>query len=588
MVNSISGNAIQNIDKNTLVKVNSSPAISPVKNDIPNISENSNQESDISLNSKNIQNASFSPVQTFFTQSLNSDKSSSKVTETGLVANLKAADNALPQQMPVKPVIGAYFNKIESGKAINNAGISLNALLPQVKFDESRFTPRGVNDKGLPTGGETLDTPSVYVGGNVEYDKNGKMIEKELDCGLSWDKVYDKNGDLTYTIFPNGTDGGKPELRFSPVKTSNGNVEGWRDGNGILISGKDSKKPQEIAKTQISVNDFSRTLQPNGAFRPFWRTTNTRAEQLSIKDERTEFKLSADKKTISKIGKDGKEKSYELIQDGNKSYYLTGGKDKNGKPEKIEVTKVDGVYYEPLNLWHNPDIKSSNNVYFYPGQNAKFDLKFDKAGTAELTITKDSKSGDNNKFTTKFTAKGFEDDKKGMISTKAVVSVDQKGTEGRGVSPTGIKVTNGELSNVNVLKDIVTLKDSGIKKSIQLKDKSETGNDILKSDINVVPDAKGEKIKFNITPDKAKHEAIAKATKESIKFIEDNKNTNKDIKGILSMYINEQSPESIEKAIAKLLQNTDLNFDFNLFKTEEKLAIIVQVYRDLKSKYPPK
>ena len=71
-------------------------------------------------------------------------------------------------------------------------------------------------------------------------------------------------------------------------------------------------------------------------------------------------------------------------------------------------------------------------------------------------------------------------------------------------------------------------------------------------------------------------------------FTQDNKNSNKDIKEILNMYKNKQSPESIEKAIGKLLQDKNLNSGFYSFKTEEKLAIIVQVYRDLKLKYPPK
>ena len=54
--------------------------------------------------------------------------------------------------------------------------------------------------------GERFDRPSVYVGGNGGGH--------EVDCGLTWDRVYDERGRATFTDSPAGNDGRDPARRF--------------------------------------------------------------------------------------------------------------------------------------------------------------------------------------------------------------------------------------------------------------------------------------------------------------------------------------------------------------------------------------
>jgi hypothetical protein len=137
---------------------------------------------------------------------------------------------------------GAYYHKVSSTASAENRGISGTGTLPEIRTDPNRtfVGAGGIND--WQTG--PLDRPSVYMGGHAKGH--------ELDAGLSWSRRYDESGRATFTDRAEGTDGNDPAHRFS----KQGNI--WRDGTG-----------QEISDPAVI-----RSLQPNFAFRAFWRTTN--------------------------------------------------------------------------------------------------------------------------------------------------------------------------------------------------------------------------------------------------------------------------------------------------------------------------
>jgi hypothetical protein len=122
---------------------------------------------------------------------------------------------------------GAYFRKVESLASLTDAGIRGQVVLPSVEFDSTRFlTPA----PGQPAYWEgPLDRPDVYMGAHTSA--------KEVDAGVTWDRVYDEQGRPAFTDLPSGSDGRDPSHRFS-------------------VAELDGKK-----------------LQPDFAFRPYWRTT---------------------------------------------------------------------------------------------------------------------------------------------------------------------------------------------------------------------------------------------------------------------------------------------------------------------------
>ena len=133
---------------------------------------------------------------------------------------------ARPMQVAVH-VRGSYFRKVESLPDLKETGIRGALVLPQVVFDPDRFLPP---KPGQPVYREgPLDRPSAYLGAHT--------AAKEVDAGLAWDRVYDGKGRPTFTDLPEGTDGRDASHRF-------------------LVAESGGKK-----------------LQPNFAFRPFWRTT---------------------------------------------------------------------------------------------------------------------------------------------------------------------------------------------------------------------------------------------------------------------------------------------------------------------------
>lgn len=146
---------------------------------------------------------------------------------------------------------GAFFRKIESDRLAENKGITGTVKLPEVSFDPSRQFVQTNPARAYETG--PLDRPSVYMG--------GRAGGKELDAGLTWDRVYDERGRATYTDRANGSDGRDAAHRFAVVGSG-------RDA--ALVDGYD----RVVARGQDAVDAKLRELKPNFAFRPYWRDTN--------------------------------------------------------------------------------------------------------------------------------------------------------------------------------------------------------------------------------------------------------------------------------------------------------------------------
>lgn len=486
-------------------------------------------------------------------------------------SQISSANTTKLKDVPQKDVIGAYFNKIEVNENMNNIGITGNAKLPIVNFDPSRYDPK----HGY------LDIPSVYMGGNSKINKD---VSKELDVGLSWDKVYDNNRNLTYTDSPTGTDGGDPTKRYMKSKDKAGNVfyQDYSNPPKIVAGGNSG----------VNVSDFEKKIKMNYAFRPFWRTTNSEDYQLSIGDKnKTEFNKEANYITIDK-------KDFRVKNDKNGLYYetkengniirnpLTMQKIKDSNNKEISVfynkdnKKVDskadsniltidnkdfklksdtkGFYYETLennktvrhplvkekdqngndvyfraaDKWHNPKIDTDPNtpanVYFYPGQDINMTVKTGKNGNATLII---NSSDGKTKFSQNFMADGFGKDK--LQSFKAVNSIDQftvingerKGLEGlkSGVLPTKTTVNDATWNLSVIQKD----KNKEVVKPVDSTNSHEfRGSDTLPEDFSRTQTKENGKIvkEIDIDPNEVAHQKIESLKAKTINEVKYNLN----------------------------------------------------------------
>ena len=147
---------------------------------------------------------------------------------------------------------GAYFRKVESEASTHHRGITGKGTLPQVSTDPSRQFV-GTGSTAWQTG--PLERPSVYMG--------GRSGGKEVDAGLTWDRVYDSQGRATFTDDPRGSDMRDPAHRF--IRTT-------VDGQPAIVDGH--TPPQVVARGKAEVDAKMKTLRENFAFRPFWRDTN--------------------------------------------------------------------------------------------------------------------------------------------------------------------------------------------------------------------------------------------------------------------------------------------------------------------------
>ena len=147
---------------------------------------------------------------------------------------------------------GAYYRKVTSAASSDWKGIQLEGVLPQVNLDPARATYNGdKNDlQADPTAGP-LDRPSVYTGGHGDGNR-------EVDCGLSWDRVWNAPKQGSFTDKTRASDDRDPSKRY---------FEDTRNGQPVVLDGTGAVR----AEGQAQVTTFLADKQMDFAFRPFIR-----------------------------------------------------------------------------------------------------------------------------------------------------------------------------------------------------------------------------------------------------------------------------------------------------------------------------
>lgn len=410
-------------------------------------------------------------------------------------------ESSLNAEPGSRVVTGAFFNKVDTGKSIDNKGLDSEATLPQIKFDPKRYIepdrknlPQNIAYVGDPANKDyiphelpistPLDRPSFYVGGHASINpkdtpemKDGKA-ECEVDCGLTWDRVY-SNGRPTFTDKnDSGTDGGNSAKRYVCVpEMENGKPKVDQTTKKIIVKYVTCENPPKtVAGPDLeSVKKFESGIQPNYAFRPFWRydistkldpDSPKKDQEITVVENKQEKKYKIEQKGKEFIYKDSSGKEHKVestITINQKTYILNAEKDEknsqvlkevNGKKCPVySYTSNDGVkhtlikndlsdYYQIENKWNNPKVTDKDNVYFYPNQQTDIKLNTDDNGKITLSIGND--------FKREFDVPGFE---KGSIrSFKLVNSIDQmraisdsayKGNENLPVISTSTSVIGG-------------------------------------------------------------------------------------------------------------------------------------------------
>lgn len=527
-------------------------------------------------------------------------------------------------------VSGAFFSKVELKPDTKNQGLDAQATLPKISFDSKRFIdldraklPKDVAYVGnhpLPIT-SPLDRPSFYVGGHASIKGNS---ECEVDCGLTWDRVYEKipkknkSGELIDNqgkVIPkgsqpvyetarptftdknvSGTDNGDPAKRYIclPVYGSDGKpVEEPVIENGKQKIGADGKpvtktkvvyqtceeNPKVVAgegsKPNVSVEDFEKNIQPNYAFRPFWRyDINSKLNSSDpVKDQdirlgNQRYKVEQNGKDFSFADKDGKKHDLATVINVNGHNYSVEKEmetvtDKKDPTKKIEVQKtkeINGVKY-PLfsyvsednvkhavikndkgeflqseNQWNNPKTIDADNVYFYPGQMTNVKLGSDNNGKITLSIGE--------KFSRSFDVPGYQ--KGSERSFKLVNSIDQrikvadgkdKGNENLPAISTSTTATGGTWKATSIDID-------GNKNSMMPNGDSIRGSDTLGQDFDRLISSDGA-FRTDIDPNENIHKYINQVADKFKKDPDKNKVI------ALSKYNDADKIESEAKKVAK-------------------------------------
>lgn len=285
---------------------------------------------------------------------------------------------------------GAFFNKQMAVKPDAYAGIAQRIQLPQVAFDPSRFyIPRSSSSGGGLLGRVNdfhtapLDKPSVYLGGTTAK-RHG--VNGEMDIGLTYDRVYNKGGEATFTTNPAGSDMRNAADRFT-IKKENGfyvakSEDGTRGGK-MPIKDFEAQLAQAVApdKTthlnrEVVIKMDGLELRPNFAFRP---------------TERANFKPGAQK---------------------TKDDWYNPPKDAAG----LRAAQTAGRF---------KDANDSNvqNKYYYPGETVSMSLKTAGKDRANLTISRDGGAAASETYSHDFGQQGLGAGAKWQ--PKTVISIDQ-------------------------------------------------------------------------------------------------------------------------------------------------------------------
>ena len=317
---------------------------------------------------------------------------------------------------------GAYFNKQMAVHADAYKSIQQQIKLPTMTFDPNRFyVPRASNDSAHHSTmlerinnyqTSPLDKPSFYLGGSTTINKN---VKGEMDVGLTLDRVYNKNGEATFTTNSQSSDMRNPADRFT-VKIENGFYVA-RNENGskqVRASVKDvdaqlaeNLKPNADHTNKavvLKIGDLE--LRPNFAFRPTERTINIKPGEAKTDNQ-----------------------------------WYNPPKDAAG----LAAARNNG-------LIANENDSKVQNKYYYPGETLKMSLSV--AGKDKANLTLESTDGDAAKtYSHDFKQQGVGDNQKWQ--PKTVISIDQFTVDSQG-HRVGCEY-NGDTPQKNVKR-----KDGGI------------------------------------------------------------------------------------------------------------------------------
>jgi hypothetical protein len=285
---------------------------------------------------------------------------------------------------------GAYFNKVVVPARRDAHGIRVEARLPDVILDPTRFfvaggpPGHGVGTSPIATTRRVLeqaesldaamaslthwktgptDTPSVYLG--------GRAAGQEADVGLSYNRVLDTHGRAVFSDLPEGSDARRlrdPTHQFSFDAQQRALV----DGTGAVVASGDA-----------AVRSFmiARQMQPLFAFRPYWRVSPS--------------------------------------EPGTTNWTNPPASSEKAAAWAAQSNHVGAV---------------PPNVYFYPGEHIAMNVSESAPGQLRLSIRGNGADGDLPALGVTFRARAFG--QSDPVEFKRVSSIDQRGNEGKSVTPT--------------------------------------------------------------------------------------------------------------------------------------------------------
>ncbi len=154
-------------------------------------------------------------------------------------------------------VSGAWFRKVKTARSKLLTGIRTVVRLPQVTLDPDRWHRDLVEGEDSSMIGP-LDRPSVYLGGNGSGH--------EVDCGLTWDRVYLGDGTSTeeFAFRPFWRAEGKwrnPKVKDADRGDGPPNVY-FRPGETLALS-VECTAPDKLRMTLAGVDDPKKVVVVN-------------------------------------------------------------------------------------------------------------------------------------------------------------------------------------------------------------------------------------------------------------------------------------------------------------------------------------
>lgn len=163
---------------------------------------------------------------------------------------------------------GAYYRKVITPNSSVNLGVySRGGTIPEFAPDNSRFFIQeidGVADYSLAEMNDyrtgSRDRPSIYLGG-----RNNNI---EIDAGLAWNRVYAIFSGVTRATWTESAVGSNRANQYFIEQS--GSVFIVKDLQGVQITSDSYFMPTANGSVTIG----TKTLYPNFAFRPYFRSSN--------------------------------------------------------------------------------------------------------------------------------------------------------------------------------------------------------------------------------------------------------------------------------------------------------------------------